>query len=115
MVEHTGKKRRKEVQLACVARRELRAQMLVTLALFVLLCMCVVAVGALVACDLVPLDRGAAQVFFFAVVAFAVLCLAMRFVSWSKMREEHRQHCARFNITPEEMDALRDERGQGHV
>ena len=112
MVEHMGKKRRKEVQLACAARRELRTQLAATLVLLALICTCVVAVGILAVRELVPLGTVAIQVVFFAAIVLAVLCLVMRLLSWSRLREEYRQHCARLNITTEEMDALRAEQVQ---
>ena len=107
MVEHVGKKRRKEVQRAASMQAQRRSVAACVVALAVLLLLSLVAAGVLAARGLSGMDNAIWQACRLAILIVLVACLVNRALRWRALNEKCRRHCAEFNITQEEIAALK--------
>ncbi len=113
MVEHVGKKRRKEVQRAASMQAQLRSVTFSIMVLAALLVFALAATGVLAARGLLEMDSAILQASRLALLVLLVACLVNRALRWKALNEKCRRHCAEFNITQEEIAALKTQSTQG--
>ncbi len=113
MVEHVGKKRRKEVQRAASMQAQLRSVTFSIMMLAALLVFALAATGVLAARGLLEMDSAILQASRLALLVLLVACLVNRALRWKALNEKCRRHCAEFNITQEEIAALKTQSTQG--
>ncbi len=113
MVEHVGKKRRKEVQRAASMQAQLRSVTFSIMVLAALLVFALAATGVLAARGLLEMDSAILQASRLALLVLLVACLVNRALRWKALNEKCRRHCAEFNITQEEIAALKTQGTQG--
>lgn len=109
MVEHVGKKRRKEVQRAATMQAQLRSITFTIMVLAALLVFSLGATGVLAARGLLEADSAILQASRLALLVLLIACLVNRALRWRSLNEKCRQHCAEFNIKQEEIAALKAE------
>lgn len=113
MVEHVGKKRRKEVQRAASMQAQLRSITFSIVVLAALLVFALAATGVLAARGLLEVDSAILQASRLALLVLLIACLVNRALRWRALNEKCRRHCAEFNITQAEIAALKTEGTQG--
>lgn len=108
MQEHVGKKRRKEVRTAVDMKTELRNSMIF------MICVLLVGIAASVGLSLSllaldPMSENLMTQTIPTMVMFVfVIFLGSRSYKWSGLKKEYNEHCKRYNITKEDMDALKN-------
>ncbi len=107
MVEHVGKKRRREVQRAASMQAQLRSVTFSIIVLAALLVFLLAAAGVLAARGLFEVAGAIWQAGCLALLVLLVACLANRALRWKDLNEKRRRHCVEFNITQEEIAALK--------
>ncbi len=113
MVEHVGKKRRKEVQRAASMQAQLHSVAVCIVVLAALLVFAAAGTGILAARGLLEMDSALLQAGRLALLVLLIACLANRALRWKAINEKCRRHCAEFNITQEEIAALKAEDAKG--
>lgn len=106
--EHVGKKRRKEVRTAINMRDDLRNGMLFMI--------CVLLVGIMASLSLTitlgrmdpTADNQWAQMVPTLVIFLFVVFLGTRSYKWSGLKKAYDDHCKRYNITKDDMKALKN-------
>jgi len=108
MQEHVGKKRRKEVRTAINMKTELRNGMIFMIAVLLVGIMASVSLTlSMLALD--PMSDNLITQTIPTIVMFVfVIFLGNRSYKWSGLKKEYNEHCKRYNITKEDMEALKN-------
>ncbi len=108
MQEHVGKKRRKEVRQAIEMHDELRKTVLMVIAAIAIGIAFTVTSALLTINGILAEDDVIAQYAPMVVILLLLVPVAGRAYQWTGLREEYKEHCKKFNITKEEMNALKN-------
>ncbi|MGI6033948.1 MAG: hypothetical protein ACOX69_11065 [Coriobacteriales bacterium] len=107
MQEHVGKKRRKEVRQAIDMKRELNRDMRTMIIIMAIGILATLFVTYLTYIGVVDAMNGLVQSIPMIILLILAIFLGNRAYRWSGLREEYKKHCKEFNITKEDMNALK--------
>ena len=107
MVEHVGKKRRKEIERAVKMKRQLRNSVIVMIVIFILGVIAVGGSSLLTLSGYIASDSLIAQIIPLVTAILVVLYLGQRLHGWFVLKNEYKQQCNKFNITDEDMNNCR--------
>ena len=105
--EHVGKKRRKEVRQAITMKQELTSSLLVIAGVLVLGVALTATMTYMTITGVVPSNDLMTQVIPFAIVIVLLIFMAPRANKWWELRDEYKAHLERYNISKEDMAALK--------
>ena len=107
MEEHVGKKRRKEIREAINMKKELNSTLLLMLGLMLAGCLLYGAYTILLIEGVIPAGDQVSQVVPLIIVFILVVFLGNKAYRWTDKREQFKTHCKKFDITKEDMKALK--------
>ena len=111
MVEHVGKKRRKEVECALRMKHQLRSSIVIMVAICILGIIAVGGTSLLTFLGYIAQDNIIAQIIPLITAILVVLYLGQRLHAWFVLKNDYQQQCNKFNITDEDMqNCLKDKK-----
>lgn len=105
--EHVGKKRRKEVRQAILISEQMHRNIITIVVIFVIGCVLVFGLGFLSYTGLVPISPAISHTVPLVVLFLAMIVVAPKANKFWALREQFKDHCRRYNISKEDMRALK--------